>query len=90
MKIAPGMFGVGTLVWILLTSLAVSLLFNQRIRRVLNAQRKPLDLPSVRTLFSHSDYSRSDVYGAFLGWIGCAVTLVALALIGFQPELCTQ
>ena len=84
MKIDLGMFGGGTLVWILLTSLAVSLLFNERVRRALKQQGKPLDLPSVKGLFSHSEYSRSDVYGSLVSWMGCAVTFVALVMLAFE------
>ena len=86
MKIGLGTFGVGTLVWILLTSLAVSLLFNLRLRRALKQQGKPLDLPSVKALFSHSEYSRSDVYGALVGGIGCAVAFVALVMLAVKKS----
>lgn len=73
-----GSFGIGTLVWILLTSLAVAVFFSRRVKRQLKEQGEPLDLRSIQALFSHSEYLRSDTYGALVSWIGCAVTIVAL------------
>ncbi len=87
MKVGLSVFSVGVLVWILLTSLAVSLWFSQRVRRVLKAQRKPLDLAGVKALCTHDEYSRSDVYGALVSWIGCAVAFVALMKLVFQRLL---
>lgn len=87
MKVGLGMFDVGGLVWILFTSLAVSLFFTQRVRRALKQQGKPLDLPRVRALFSGSEYSRSDVYGALVGGIGCTVTFVALVMLAFAKKV---
>jgi len=78
MKLGLGSFGAGTLVWVLFTSLAFAVFFSRRIRRELKAQGKPLDLRSLKGLFSDSEYSRSDIYGALLSWTGCAVTIVAL------------
>ena len=85
-KVGLGMFGAGTLVWILLTSVAGSLWFSQRVQRVLKQRGKPFDLPSVKALLSDSEYSGSDVYGALLGWIGCAVTFVALIMFTFEKS----
>jgi hypothetical protein len=77
MNVGRGLLAAGVLLWILLTSVGAALFFSRRISRELRKRGESFGLRSMRSL-SCDEYARSDIYGALVGWMGCACATLAL------------
>jgi len=79
MRLGVRVLGGGVLAWVLFTSVAIAILFTRRIIRELRVQGRPLDHRIIVAAFS-GEYTRSDVYGATVSWVGCVATVVVLVM----------